>query len=290
MATLPRTHSLNLTLEGKTKLQPLFCVGINDIDDLEKLEGGYVACTPDKIFQQKHHLFDILVTLPDSPEDEAGPGMMLEGAGVSYSLPKLAHTPSLRIQSVDIGSTGNLKNLRYTQANFLQYRILRIMIKSRMNTMDSRRLSGSTTFSNLFSEPDDGYDYKLADLLDRNSQSESLGDTLGKFLLGGWFWWYGRDEGRSASRFQSWQDAFVGHRQRTRRDDHLNREERTRLLFGGSTLQEDEGDAPVITNSNIMATLSGQPPSIIIDDNDAAAPNSEVERGHQQSLQIELIR
>ncbi|KAJ2958824.1 hypothetical protein NQZ79_g5678 [Umbelopsis isabellina] len=289
LASLPRTHNLTLTLEGKNKLQPLFCVGINDIEQLEKLEGGYVACTPDKIFQQKHHLFDILVTLPDTPEDEAGPGMMLDGAGVSYNLPKLAHSPSLRIQSVDFGSTGNLRNMRYTQANFLQYRILRIMIKSRMNNTDNRRLSGSTTFSDLFSEPDDGYDYKLADLLDRNSQSESLGDTLGKFLLGGWFWWYGRDEGRSTSRFQSWQDAFVGHKRRTRREDHLNREERTRLLFGGSTLQEDEGDAPVITDSNIMATLSGQSPSISIDD-DAGAPNSEVVSDRRQWLQIELIR
>ncbi|CAM0139841.1 unnamed protein product [Umbelopsis sp. WA50703] len=289
LATLPRTHELTLTLEGKTKLQPLFCVGINDIEELEKLEGGYVACTPDKIFQQKHHLFDILVTLPDSPEDEAGPGMSFDGADVSYNLPKLAYSPSLRIQCVDIGSSGSLKNMRYTQANFLQYRILRIMIKSRMENTSSRRLSGSTTFSDLFTEPDDGYDIKLADLLDRNSQSDTLSDTLGKFLLGGWFWWYGRDEERSAPRFQSWQDAFVGHRRRTRREEHLNREERTRLLFGGSVLQEDEGDAPVITDSNIMATLSGQPPSVSVDD-DTAAPSAEVDSDQLQWLQIELIR
>jgi hypothetical protein len=267
-------------LAGQSKLQPLFCVGINDIDELEKINGGYVACTPDKIFQQKPHLYDILVTLPDPSDDDSSQGIVLEGIGSSYSLPQLAHSPYLRIESVD-GSV--LKPMRYTQANFLRYRILRIMIKSRLNQPD-RRLSTTTTFSDLFSEPDDGYDVKLADLLDRSSASDSLGDTLGKFLLGGWFWWYGRDE-EHPSRLRSWQQAFVGNRVRRRRQERLTREERTRLLFGGDELQDDEEDAPLITESNIMATLAGNPPGIVQDE-----PDGEHEIDKQHWLEIELIR
>ncbi|KAI8578282.1 hypothetical protein K450DRAFT_248079 [Umbelopsis ramanniana AG] len=280
LATLPRSHELTLTLEGKSKLQPLFCVGINDIDEMETIEGGYVACTPDKIFQQKPHLFDILVTLPDQSDDESSQGFILEGIGSSYSLPQLSHSPHLRIESVD---GGQLKVMRYTQANFLRYRILRIMIKSRMNRLN-RRLLETTTFTDLFSEPDDGYDTKLADLLDRNSSSDTLGDTLGKFLLGGWFWWYGRDEERPA-RFRSWQQAFVGNRIKRRKQDRLTREERTRLLFGGDELQDDEEDAPLITESNIMATLAGNSQTIIRVESDTV----DVE-DNKHWLEIELIR
>lgn len=280
LATLPRSHDLTLTLEGKSKLQALFCVGINDIDEMETTEEGYVACTPDKIFQQKPHLYDILVTLPDPSDDDSSQGFLLEGIGSSYSLPQLSHSPHLRIDAVD---GGHLKAMRYTQANFLRYRILRIMIKSRMNRL-SRRLSETTTFSDLFSEPDDGYDIKLAGLLDRNSSSDTLGDTLGKFLLGGWFWWYGRDEERP-TRFRSWQQAFVGNRVKRRKQDRLTREERTRLLFGGDELQDDEEDAPLITESNIMATLAGNPQNVI-----RVEPDTVEVEDNKHWLEIELIR
>jgi hypothetical protein len=273
---------LTLTLEGKTKLQPLFCVGINDIDEVERILGGYVACTPDKIFQQKHHLYDVLVTLPDPPEDDSGQGIVLEGFGSSYSLPQLSHSPHLRIESVE---GDGLKPMRYTQANFVRYRMLRIMIKSRLNG-PHRRLSEATTFSDLFSEPDDGYDVKLADLLDRNGASDKLSDTLAKFLLGGWFWWYGRDEERPR---RSWQQAFVGNRVRRRREERLTREERTRLLFGGDELQDDEEDAPLISDSNIMATLAGGD----VRDSTSDQPDQPVidqDRNNQQWLEIELIR
>jgi hypothetical protein len=276
-------------LAGKTKLQPLFCIGINDIEEIEKIHGGYVACTPDKIFQQKRHLYDILVTLPDTPAEDFSQGILLEGTGSSYSLPMLSHSPSLRIENVDPLNPNNLKPMRYTQANFVRYRILRIMIKSRLSDTanSSRRLSETASFSDLFSEPDDGYDMKLADLLDRNSRSDTLGDTFGKFLLGGWFWWYGRDEQRP-TRFQSWQQAFVGTRRRRRHEEHLNREERTRLLFGGDELQDDEEDAPLISDSNIMATLAGHPSSV---PNNLDNTDSEQAVTDQwQWLQIELIR
>ncbi|OBZ89920.1 Protein LCHN [Choanephora cucurbitarum] len=48
-------------------MKPMFTVGVNDIPLLGKQKDqGYVACTPDAIFEVKTDLYDLLITLPSS--------------------------------------------------------------------------------------------------------------------------------------------------------------------------------------------------------------------------------
>ncbi|CAG8483507.1 8948_t:CDS:10 [Ambispora gerdemannii] len=43
------------------QLQPLFNVGVHEIDMIKLMKGGFVACTTDRIFQNKQNLYDLLI-------------------------------------------------------------------------------------------------------------------------------------------------------------------------------------------------------------------------------------
>ncbi|KAL1924435.1 uncharacterized protein VTP21DRAFT_4089 [Calcarisporiella thermophila] len=51
----------------KEKLQPLFSISINDAEMLASIPHGLVACTTDKIYSTKPHLYDLYVSLPPPP-------------------------------------------------------------------------------------------------------------------------------------------------------------------------------------------------------------------------------
>jgi len=79
LATIPPSVS-DLIINEPNRLRTLFCIGVNDIPMLERLEQpdattflesldapnerGWVACTTDAVLALKPHLYDLLVTFP----------------------------------------------------------------------------------------------------------------------------------------------------------------------------------------------------------------------------------
>ncbi|CAG8452843.1 13366_t:CDS:2, partial [Ambispora leptoticha] len=45
----------------KNQLQPLFNIGVHEIDMIKSMKNGVVACTTDRIFQSKQNLYDLLI-------------------------------------------------------------------------------------------------------------------------------------------------------------------------------------------------------------------------------------
>ncbi|KAG9287432.1 hypothetical protein G9A89_023804 [Geosiphon pyriformis] len=61
LAKLSSSISRDLS-KNPEKLETLFCIGINEFDLLKSIQGGYVACTTDRILQHKPDLYDLIVS------------------------------------------------------------------------------------------------------------------------------------------------------------------------------------------------------------------------------------
>ncbi|KAF9965600.1 hypothetical protein BGZ70_004486 [Mortierella alpina] len=187
MATIPFGAAISPQNKPNDRLQPLFCVGIHDMDHMKAITGGYVACTTDKIFMFKPQLYDVLIDLSVSPSK------------VSYPTSKLAHPKiqETRDSKGDIvlqdASPHMVDNRRYfallqqlgrfrRQQEWLQRRLC---VEAALSEASAVRIEPSTQDLNasaLYTEefvPEGGL---------------NMSDTLRKLVTGGWWWWYGDDD------------------------------------------------------------------------------------------------
>ncbi|RUP46056.1 hypothetical protein BC936DRAFT_147409 [Jimgerdemannia flammicorona] len=246
LTALPRMLSATLAESGIAKIQPLFCVGVNDISAMEQMEGGYVACeygtqinddceygldrnwyhvgfnlisslgTPDRIFAHKNNIYDLFVTIPSSyctsPTEEAivtPPAIASKPSSILLS-PLVSHPefisppapPPTNASTSTLATSTRPARVRttptkYNTTDLRRYRILRrLLIDSSAAAQPRLVTSRRSSFSNAFSPPPDDTD------ADNNTEDQdALTDTMRKMVLGGWFWWYGRDN-RSTRRWR----------------------------------------------------------------------------------------
>ncbi|KAI7830472.1 hypothetical protein BC939DRAFT_499596 [Gamsiella multidivaricata] len=191
MATVPFGTSVISQSKSNEKIQPLFCVGIHDIDHMEALRGGYVACTTDKLFLFKSQLYDVLVDL-SAPTTKA-----------IYATPSSAH-PLIQI----VKSTG--KGLEQTEChpNAADNRRYFILLQElgrfrRRQEWMQRRLYAEAASSGSYTDPgetEDASELHEPELPTIDSTAGmpvsgfNMSDTLRKMLTGGWWWWYGGED------------------------------------------------------------------------------------------------
>ncbi|KAF9184165.1 hypothetical protein BGZ51_003529 [Haplosporangium sp. Z 767] len=189
MASVPFGVTSASPIRSSERIQPLFCVGIHDIDTLVAVRGGYVACTTDKLFLFKPQLYDVLVDLSAL------------NVQARYSTHKMAH-PKIKLvkmvreeQSLlDIGPHFVDRRRYYTLLQHLgRYR--------RQQEWAHRRLFADTAslateqdydISTSFQEPQPQHpeQYKGGTA----ASGFNISDMLRKMVTGGWWWWYGDDD------------------------------------------------------------------------------------------------
>ncbi|KAF9571761.1 hypothetical protein EC968_000207 [Mortierella alpina] len=184
MATIPFGATVPPQNKPNDRLQPLFCVGIHDIEHMKAITGGYVACTTDKIFMFKPQLYDILIDLSASPSK-------LSYSTSKVARPKIQETRDIEgdIVLLDVGPH-LVDNRRYfallqqlgrfrRQQEWLQRRLC---VEAALSGTSDARMESSTqdlSASALYTEgfvPEGGL---------------NMSDTLRKMITGGWWWWYG---------------------------------------------------------------------------------------------------
>ncbi|KAF9148968.1 hypothetical protein BG015_009275 [Linnemannia schmuckeri] len=201
MATIPSGEISLAQTRSNERLQPLFCVGIHDIDHMSSLRGGFVACTTEKLFLFKLHLFDLIVDLSASSRN-----------AVAYPSPKEAH-PRLSIVK-EIGTEYALEATEPYMADHRRYFALMQQLaryQRRQDWMQKRLVEeiseaeanrdGGDGDARTLENPDhhrDGSSGSTARRQGSRSISSTGGfnmsDTLGMMLTGGWWWWYGSDD------------------------------------------------------------------------------------------------
>lgn len=108
---------------AKLRLQPLFNVGIIDIDLLSSLKSPWIACTTDDVLCSKPQLFDLLVIMPAAAARERG---------ANKTFPKLI--PS----SPELARAYPRQGVRATQRDARRYQTLKTGLKA---LPDSQRLT-----------------------------------------------------------------------------------------------------------------------------------------------------
>ncbi|KAG0202429.1 hypothetical protein BGX33_009715 [Mortierella sp. NVP41] len=192
MATIPSGELPLAQTRSSERLQPLFCVGIHDIDHMTSLRGGFVACTTDKLFLYKPHLFDVLVDLSAA-----------SGSAVAYTSPKETR-PSLSIVKEIKGQLA----LEATEPHLVDRRRYFALMQQlaryqRRQDWMQKRLIEEISETEAGREGGDARTLEDHDNhRERHGRQASglsgggfnMSDTLGMMLTGGWWWWYGSDE------------------------------------------------------------------------------------------------
>ncbi|KAF9931796.1 hypothetical protein BGZ67_005102 [Mortierella alpina] len=187
MATIPFGTAISPQNKPNDRLQPLFCVGIHDVDHMRAMTGGYVACTTDKIFMFKPQLYDVLIDLSASPSK------------ISYSTSKLAHPKIQETRDIkgeivlqDVGPH-LVDHRRYfallqqlgrfrRQQEWLQRRLC---VEAALSGASDVRMESSTQDLDTSVLYTDGF---------VPEGGLNMSDTLRKMITGGWWWWYGDDD------------------------------------------------------------------------------------------------
>ncbi|KAF9093864.1 hypothetical protein BGX29_009775 [Mortierella sp. GBA35] len=186
------TDADEIPTRSSERLQPLFCVGIHDIDHMTSLRGGFVACTTDKLFLYKPHLFDVLVDLSAA-----------SGSAVAYTSPKETR-PSLSIVKEIKGQLA----LEATEPHLVDHRRYFALMQQlaryqRRQDWMQKRLIEEISETEAGRE---GGDTRTLEDHDNHRERHgrqasglsgggfNMSDTLGMMLTGGWWWWYGSDE------------------------------------------------------------------------------------------------
>ncbi|KAG0049639.1 hypothetical protein BGZ83_005536 [Gryganskiella cystojenkinii] len=183
MATIPSGAATLSSNRCHERVQPLFCVGINDIEHIEALHGGYVACTTDKLFMFKPHLYDVLVDLS------------AQSLKVQYSTPKLPHPKVHRTILVQgrptLEETAALATDRQRYFSLLQ-QLARF--RRRQGSLQ-RRLESASSGSVLGLEipaiPHGPESLRLHQEESIKGLGLDMAGTLKMMMTGGWWWWYG---------------------------------------------------------------------------------------------------
>ncbi|KAG0376303.1 hypothetical protein BGX24_007936 [Mortierella sp. AD032] len=195
MATIPSGELQLAQTRSNERLQPLFCVGIQDIDNMASLRGGYVACTTEKLFMFKLHLFDLVVDLSAT-----------SGSAVAYISPKEAH-PRLSIVK-EIGNTVlALETIEPCLIDHRRYFALMQQLaryQRRQDWMQKRPVEEISEAeanregdARTLEDPDqqqqrrDSSGRRQASSGSSGGGGFNMSDTLGMMLAGGWWWWYG---------------------------------------------------------------------------------------------------
>ncbi|KAF9945225.1 hypothetical protein BGZ72_001548 [Mortierella alpina] len=187
MATIPFGTAISPQNKPNERLQPLFCVGIHDMDHMQAITGGYVACTTDKIFMFKPQLYDVLIDLSASTSK------------TSYSTSTLAHPKIQETRDIQgdivLQDAGPhlIDNRRYfvllqqlgrfrRQQEWLQRRLC---AEAALSGASDVRMESSTQELNASALYTDGL---------TPEGGFNMSDTLRKMITGGWWWWYGDDD------------------------------------------------------------------------------------------------
>ncbi|KAI1315984.1 hypothetical protein EDD11_010566 [Mortierella claussenii] len=178
MATVPPgVTSLSQTKSSERTL-PLFCVGIHDIDNMQAMRAGYVACTTDKLLMFKPELFDVLVDLSAPPAKSTHPRMhVVKEASKEY----------LQEES----RPNAMDSRRY----FLLLQQLG-RFRRRQEWMQRRLYTEASSSAAIdISEESEGLRESSVQVINSEgyipSDGFNMSDTLRKMLTGGWWWWYG---------------------------------------------------------------------------------------------------
>ncbi|OZJ03121.1 hypothetical protein BZG36_03868 [Bifiguratus adelaidae] len=182
LGTLPTRIAEACSEQGRQRVKPLFSVGVNDLDKMETITGGYVACTTDTVFELKKHVYDLLVRIPgdllthlrlELPPQPSQPHLTSRRPTKSPSSILLSNWkrthPEFRPSSPD---ASHALPLRFSPTDLRRYRLL-------------RRILLDYTISDARSESI--REYGMSD------RGDTVWDTCYKVLIDGWFWWYGRE-------------------------------------------------------------------------------------------------
>lgn len=206
MATIPSGTASMATDRPNDRVQPLFCVGINDIEYIEALQGGYVACkcygpsrsflteqpltgptllailgTTDKLFAFKPQLYDVLVDL-------SAPSIK-----VQYSTLKLPH-PNVRLTTLVQGVPTSEETRAVAMDNRRYFSLLLQLarFRRRQGTLQKRLCAESALESPAAVEdPPDVLKLHHEDSV--KSHGLDMAGTLRVMMTGGWWWWYGNE-------------------------------------------------------------------------------------------------
>ncbi|CAG8515150.1 9134_t:CDS:10, partial [Acaulospora morrowiae] len=171
LANIPTSITRMLTNKVE-KIKPLFNVGVSEIPLVESIEGGYVACTTDRILQHKNNLYDLLVNLP--------------------------HNETGNVQPILIASPGSSLTTNINATDIRRYRVLlKILASHGLNNYNVEEDGGNMTdtgrkmmFGGWFWwYGRDGYqrldDREAADEILLNNQPESVQDGLNLLNIDG---------------------------------------------------------------------------------------------------------
>ncbi|KAF9212308.1 hypothetical protein BGZ59_006922 [Podila verticillata] len=189
LATIP-FGTVAPRVKSGDRIQPLFCVGIHDMDNMMKATSGYVACTTDKLFLFKPQLFDVLVEIPASqPSQETY--QLPQQTGPKISLVR----ESRGERSLKEVSPQLVDNRRYftlfQQMNRSRRRQSSIQRRLRA---ESSNMGTDYAWRGAHPENNDGALSRESTLEVSHETGFKMSDTLKKMVTGGWWWWYGSDE------------------------------------------------------------------------------------------------
>ena len=153
ISSIPTTISSHLPLEPlPTRLDPLFSIGVHDIDalsdkqnfaasDSEDPNYGWIACTTDDVLSTKSSLYDILITLPPNYTKKAK----------EKAWPKLQ--TSFNISSTSKPQTSsNKQEIKASQRDLRRYRTLRQGLRNSSSRPRTRASFGLSNRENRFSD------------------------------------------------------------------------------------------------------------------------------------------
>ncbi|KAG0308601.1 hypothetical protein BGZ98_007455 [Dissophora globulifera] len=182
MATIPFGATSSAMVGTGERIQPLFCVGIHDLDHMENIQSGYVACTTDKVFLYKPQVYDVLVDLSTH----------------SHPRIRVAHR-TLAGHEVEERRPNAADNRRY-------FTLLQQLGRYRRKQEWMQRQLYAEAATHTVTDEDleteaimDGERDGIVPPTQSGTKPISTGgfdmsDTLRKMLTGGWWWWYGGDE------------------------------------------------------------------------------------------------
>ncbi|KAG0349752.1 hypothetical protein BG005_010713 [Podila minutissima] len=190
LATIPFGTVASPRAKSGDRIQPLFCVGIHDMDTMMKATSGYVACTTDKLFLFKPQLFDVLVEIPASQPPQE-----------TYHIPKQTG-PRISIVRESRGERSLKEVGPHLVDNRRYFTLFQQMSRSRRRQSSiQRRLraEGSNmgtdyAWSGAHPENNGGVLSRESTLEVGQESGFKMSDTLRKMVTGGWWWWYGSDE------------------------------------------------------------------------------------------------
>ncbi|KAF9363369.1 hypothetical protein BGX34_004317 [Mortierella sp. NVP85] len=183
MATIPFEVASISQHKSTDRMQPLFCVGIHDIDHMSTLRSGYVACTTDRLFLFKPQLFDVLIDLSAPPSKSL------------YPAPRPAY-PQIRTISGNDSKECHPNSVDKRRHFALLQRLVRY--RRRQEWMRRETYTEATGDARTLDEAEETL-LQESDMpeLELPTEGFNMSDTLRKMVTGGWWWWwwYGGEEG-----------------------------------------------------------------------------------------------